>query len=249
MADNLKQDNQGHIKIEGDAPAASVPVESTGRGLFDFMGKKEETEKKPHDHQGGAIASEFDQKVHVSEPVGQHKDEEKKHGSLLEKLHRSGSSSSSSSSEEEVEEDGKKIRRKKEKKGLKEKIKEKVSGEKKENVDHETHVPVEKYDDPVHDQQEDDQKKGFLDKIKEKLPGGGHKKPEEVPPPPPPTAAAGAASAESTSPDGGDQAKEKKGFLEKIKEKLPGYHTKTEEEKEKEKKHMHHIKGQKRKSI
>lgn len=236
MAEDLKHDNQGHIKIEGDAPAASVPVESTDRGLFDFMGKKEEKEKKPHDHQGGAIATEFDQKVHVSEPVEQHKDEEKKHGSLLEKLHRSGSSSSSSSSEEEVEEDGKKIRRKKEKKGLKERIKEKVSGEKKENVDHETHVPVEKYDDAVHDQQEDDQKKGFLDKIKEKLPGGGQKKPEEVVhPPPPPTTAAAAASAESTSPEGGDQAKEKKGFLEKIKEKLPGYHTKTEEEKEKEK--------------
>lgn len=95
----MAEDRQGHIKIEGDAPAQ---VESTDRGLFDFLGGKKREEKKPHHDAGSAIATEFDQKANVSDqsvPVEQHKEEaeEKKHGSLLEKLHRSGSNSSSSS--------------------------------------------------------------------------------------------------------------------------------------------------------
>ena len=88
MAEEVKYD-QGSIKIEGDV-AAPPSVEATDRGLFDFMGKKEE-EKKP---QGEAIATDFEHKVHVSGP--EHEEEEKKHGGPLEKLHRSGSSSSSS---------------------------------------------------------------------------------------------------------------------------------------------------------
>ncbi|KAK1295791.1 hypothetical protein QJS10_CPB15g00304 [Acorus calamus] len=52
-----------------------------------------------------------------------------------------------------------------------------------------------------------EEKKGFLEKIKEKLPGGGHKKVEEVP-----------------IEDGEGIGQDKKGFLEKIKEKFPGYH-------------------------
>ncbi|MQK22184.1 hypothetical protein EI013_27860, partial [Escherichia coli] len=103
-------------------------------------------------------------------------DGEKKKHSLLEKLHRSDSSSSSSSDEEEVGEDGEKRKRKKEKKGLKEKIQGKVD-DKEEKKHEDTAVPVEKVEvDPAHPDQE---KKGFLDKIKEKLPG--HKKTEEVP--------------------------------------------------------------------
>ena len=89
-------------------------------------------------------------------------------------------------------------------------------------------MPVEKCDEVVPPQPEE--KKGFLDKIKEKLPGQ-HKKAEEVPPPPPPPAEC---SPSSETHEG--EVKEKKGILEKIKEKLPGYHPKTEEEKkEKEK--------------
>lgn len=95
----MAEDHQGHIKIEGDAPPA--PVESTDRGLFDFMSGKKDEEKKD---EGSAIATEFDQKVNVSDqpvPVEHHKEEEapeeKKHSSLRDKLHRSGSSSSSSS--------------------------------------------------------------------------------------------------------------------------------------------------------
>ncbi|KAB1226440.1 hypothetical protein CJ030_MR1G014147, partial [Morella rubra] len=59
-------------------------------------------------------------------------------------------------------------------------------------------------------------KLGFLDF--EKLPGRP-KKTEEIPPPPPQTEYA---TAELSSQEG--EVKEKKGFLEKIKEKLPRYH-------------------------
>ncbi|XP_073126093.1 uncharacterized protein [Henckelia pumila] len=62
-----------------------------------------------------------------------------------------------------------------------------------------------------------EQKKGFLDKIKEKLPGG--KKTEEAAPPKPEVV-------ECATVEG----KEKKGFLDKIKEKIPGYNAKGKEE-------------------
>lgn len=111
-----------------------------------------------------------------------------------------------SSDEEEVEGEEKKKKKKKEKK-------------KKEE---DTCVPVEKYDEAVLPAPEE--KKGFLEKIKEKLPGQ-HKKAEEVPPPPPPAECSPSAETHE------GEAKEKKGILEKIKEKLPGYHPKSEEEK------------------
>lgn len=77
-------------KAEGN-PA----VEATGRGLFDFLGKKEEEKKKC---EGEVIATEFEEKVQVSEEkkkVEPKEEEKKKHESLAEKLHRSSSSSSS----------------------------------------------------------------------------------------------------------------------------------------------------------
>lgn len=135
---------------------------------------------------------------------------------------------------------------------MKEKIKEKISGDKEEEKKHgyeeDTAVPVEKFHEehehqydhgPVHheeptvvhsEEKKEDEKKGFLEKIKDKLPGQ-HKKPEDVPvasPPPPEYEHAEPAYNEG-------EVKEKKGILEKIKEKIPGYHPKTEEEKEKEK--------------
>lgn len=68
-------------------------VESTYRGLFDFIGKKEE-DKKPQEE---VLVSEFDQKVQICEPVHETKVEECEHEektlSLLEKLHRSDNSS------------------------------------------------------------------------------------------------------------------------------------------------------------
>lgn len=92
-----------HQKIETTTTTAPLVgdqgVEAKDRGLFDFLGKKEE--EKPKEE---VIASEFGEKVKVSETEHkpeEHKEEEekeKKHGSLLEKLHRTGSSSSSVSS-------------------------------------------------------------------------------------------------------------------------------------------------------
>ncbi|VAI59313.1 unnamed protein product [Triticum turgidum subsp. durum] len=76
------------------------------------------------------------------------------------------------------------------------------------------------------------EKKGFLEKIKEKLPGG-HKKPEDAAPvpvthaAPAPVHAPAPAAEEVSSPD----AKEKKGLLGKIMDKLPGYHKTGEEDK------------------
>ena len=167
-------------------------AEVTDRGLFDFLGKKKE-ETKPEE----TIDSEFEHKVHISEPVVpevKHEEEEKKH-SLLEKLHRSDSSSSSSSEEEG--EDGEKRKKKKDKK--------------KTATTAEGEVKTE------------EEKKGFMDKLKEKLPGHG-KKPEDASPAP-----VVAPPVEEAHPA------EKKGILEKIKEKLPGYHPKTVDEVKKEK--------------
>lgn len=111
---------------------------------------------------------------------------------------------------------------------MKETLQEKFSGEKQKE---DTSVPVERYEEVhvVTEAENPEEKKGFLNKIKDKLPGQ-HKKPEEVPPPPPSTEYA---PTEAASHEG--EAKEKKGFLDKIKEKLPGYHPKSEEDKEKEK--------------
>lgn len=226
-----------HHAPKSDNETKTDTVEQSDRGLFDFMGKKDE-EKKCEET---AISSEFEKKAHVSEP--EPKSEEKKE-SLLAKLHRSDSSSSSSSDEEECE-DGEK--KKKKKKPLKETIKEKIEEHKEKKEEQkieDTHVPVEKYEEapvapPIGDcvtpvpTPEPEEKKGFMEKIKEKLPGG-HKKTEEehgVTPPAPPVEAAPPV----VTHDAEGEPKEKKGIFEKIKEKIPGYHSKSEEEKEKEK--------------
>lgn len=219
-------------------------VEVTDRGLFDkFIGKKKEEEDKKQEE----VLVTGMEKVSVEEPEvkeEEHQDGEKKE-SLFTKLQRSSSSSSSSSDEEEevIDDNGEVIKRKK-KKGLKEKIKEKLPGHKDTEtaaptpappapvVTHGGHhddgaVAVEKIDEvkteaPVAPEEE---KKGFLEKIKEKLPGG-HKKPEDaaaVPavthaaPAPVHAPAVPAATEEVSSP-------EKKGILGKIMDKLPGYH-------------------------
>lgn len=92
MAEETKNVEVPKVASEESSAAAT---EVTDRGLFDFLGKKKD-ETKPEET---AIASEFEQKVHVSEPAPEVKhekeEEEKKHHSLLEKLHRSDSSSSS----------------------------------------------------------------------------------------------------------------------------------------------------------
>ncbi|CAK8569287.1 unnamed protein product [Lathyrus sativus] len=200
----MAEENQN--KYAETTSATNSETEIKDRGVFDFLGgkKKDEEHKPPQDE---AIAHEFGHKVTLYEAPSETKVEEegeKKHTSLLEKLHRSDSSSSSSSEEEG--EDGEKRKKKKEKK-------------KKED----TSVPVEKVE-VVDGTTGTEEKKGFLDKIKEKLPGG-HKKTEDVTTPPPVVVAPVPTETTATTTTGHEG--EKKGILEKIKEKLPGYHAKT----------------------
>lgn len=75
--------------------SGTTEVETQDRGVFDFLGKKKE-EEKPQEE---VIVTEFE-KVKVSEEPEKKKEEvdhegEKKHSTLLEKLHRSDSRSSS----------------------------------------------------------------------------------------------------------------------------------------------------------
>ncbi|XP_021774793.1 dehydrin COR410-like [Chenopodium quinoa] len=178
----------------------TTEVNAKDRGLFDCFGKKEENPKEKVD-------KAEEEKVYLN-------------------------SSSSSSSEEEVEEDGVKIKRKKKKKGLTDKIKEKLPGHK----DEAAAIPVSDYDNHhqpttvTAEATHPEEKKGFLEMIKEKLPG--HHKDDAV--------AAAPASAASQPPvvahcgsdgqcGGSHEAQEKKGFLEKIKDKLPGGHKDSEE--------------------
>ena len=72
----------------------------------------------------------------------------------------------------------------------------------------------------------EEEKKGFLDKIKEKLPGHGKKAAEEAGAVPP-------AVEEHEAAERTEGKEEKKGFLGKIIEKLPGYHKSAGEEAEK----------------
>ncbi|CAM8976787.1 unnamed protein product [Rhodiola kirilowii] len=150
-------------------------VETQERGLF-YFGKKEDNE---------VMAASFEQNANL-----QVSEEEKKKPSSI-----SSSSSSSEEEEEVVGEDGEK--RKIKKKGLQEKLIEKV-GNKVEN----TSVPEE-------------QPPPALDAYPHvhALPGHGNNKPEEkaavVTHPPPPSVV---------------EEKEKKGLLEKIKDTIPGFH-------------------------
>uniref|UniRef100_A0A0D9VJA3 Dehydrin n=1 Tax=Leersia perrieri TaxID=77586 RepID=A0A0D9VJA3_9ORYZ len=267
---------------------AAEQVEVKDRGLFDsLLGKKKEDQPEEKKHEEELVTGM--EKVSVEEPKKEehHQAEGEKKESLLSKLHRSSSSSSSSSSDEEeevIDDNGEVVKRKK-KKGLKEKIKEKLPGHKNQGGEHATPpvatgfpapappasvtaaapahtpapvvahgghhdtgaVPVEKIGDdhaikteaaPLAPHAPEEEKKGLLDKIKEKLPGG-HKKPEDATATPPaapapapaPTPAPAPAhpppvTEEVSSPDG----KEKKGILGKIMEKLPGYHKSSGEE-------------------
>ncbi|XWS62601.1 hypothetical protein CRYUN_Cryun06bG0025000 [Craigia yunnanensis] len=116
---------EGH-HAEGDH---NKTVETTDRSMFAFMKKKDEDV---------AIAD-----AHKPDNA---KEEEKP--TLMEKLHRSNSNSSSSSDEEEIGEDG-------ENKRKKEKIKEKISGDKEATEHKDASIPTEN----------PEEKKGFLDKI------------------------------------------------------------------------------------
>ncbi|CAL9228681.1 unnamed protein product [Arabidopsis halleri] len=131
--------------------------------------------------------------VHSSENAGVTKEEEKP--SLAERLHLSDSSSS----DEEAGENGEKKEKEKKNKKKKEVVADQCETEEKNK---------EKL--PAGIGHEDGKEKGFMEKMKDKLPGGHHGKPEAEP--------------------HNDKGKEK-GFMEKIKEKLPG-HTNDEKKKE-----------------
>ncbi|KAM0865661.1 hypothetical protein ACQ4PT_043129 [Festuca glaucescens] len=246
-----ERNTQSHQGGEADQ------VEVTDRGFFNHLvGKKEEkVEEQKHEEELAAGM----EKVSVEEPAEVKKEEHEggeKHESLLTKLQWSSSSSSSDEEEEEeVIDDSAEVIKRKKKKGLKEKLKEKLPSHKDTTkgelatglpapatpaalqTHHDTAVPVEKIDGDVKAEAPaaavpEEEKKGFLEKIKEKLPGG-HKKPEDAaaaapavthaaPAPPAPAPAA----EEVSSPDG----KEKKGLLGKIMDKLPGYHKAAGEE-------------------
>lgn len=230
-------------QYQGETGEQDQEVKS--RGLFDFMKKNEEkTEKEEKKEEEGIVSGMENvhvtqvEKMEAEKMETEKKDPEKKEG-LFAKLHRSDSSSSSSSDEEEVGPDGEK---KKKKKGLKEKIKGKTGGEKKEEhkpsekphvvseqkhmfsppapppgYSDDTSIKVEKVDDTVKLEEvppHSEEKKGFLEKMKDKLPG--QKKPtEEVHGSyETPTVA----SEEINSPDD----KEKKGIFGKIMEKIKG---------------------------
>ncbi|KAL5713865.1 hypothetical protein ACHQM5_015902 [Ranunculus cassubicifolius] len=156
--------------------------EHQDRGILDFLEKKEE-ENKPEEEL--SVPDFCKDHVHKAEEMKEEAEAEEK-PTPVQKLDRSNSNSSSSSDEEEG----------KPKQGLKEKIKDKVTGDKTE--DHEA-VAVE----PA------EEKKGFMEKIKAKLPGA-HKEEETTPVAPTPTKIQ-------------EEETEKKGFMDKIKEKLPGH--------------------------
>nr|XP_043637992.1 dehydrin ERD14-like [Erigeron canadensis] len=231
--------------------ATTPPVEQSERGWFDFMKTKKTDEGTKCDDEDAAISSEFDQKVHVSDPEPklaeeEHKHEtsfekmsteaepkadekpyetlfqkmseaepeadENKHETLLQKMHDSHvGSSSGSSSDEECEDGEKKKKKKKEKKSMTTQIQEKIEErkEKKEEEEmakheNETHVPVEKYEEvaaPPH-----------ISEVAHPI----------VTPEQPHTS-------EVAHPIATPEPEEKKGFMEKLKDKLPG-HKKVEEE-------------------
>lgn len=95
----MAEENQN--KYEETTATNSETTEIKDRGVFDFLGgKKKDEEHKPQEE---AIATDFNHKVTLYEAPSETKVEEKeegekKHTSLLEKLHRSDSSSSSVSS-------------------------------------------------------------------------------------------------------------------------------------------------------
>ncbi|KAF5181213.1 Dehydrin cor47 [Thalictrum thalictroides] len=166
--------------------------EINDRGILDFLEKKEE-ENKPNDE---LSVPEFAE-IHVLKSE-EKKEEEENKPSFTENLHRSNSSSSSSDEEGGGGKEKSKL-------GLKDKIKEKIGGEKEQekNAEHDQVIG-----EGVTCPEEVEDKKGFVGKIKEKLPGT-HKTDEHEE----------LGCADIISPE---EAENKKGFIGKIKDKLPG---------------------------
>ncbi|VAI47921.1 unnamed protein product [Triticum turgidum subsp. durum] len=224
-----------------------------------------EDERSTQSYQGGEAAEQVEvtDRGLLGNLLGKKKaeeDKEKKEEELVTGMEKVSVEEPEVKKEEVIDDNGEVIKRKK-KKGLKEKLQEKLPGHKDTEGEHVTGLPapaapasvqthhdtdvvVEKIDGDVKTEATpavpEEEKKGFLEKIKEKLPGG-HKKPEDAaavpvthaaPAPvthaaPAPVHAPAPAAEEVSSPD----AKEKKGLLGKIMDKLPGYHKTGEEDK------------------
>ncbi|KAF2531776.1 hypothetical protein F2Q70_00031081 [Brassica cretica] len=195
-------------KITSTEEPSATTGEVKDRGLFDFLGKKEEVkpqettkpqesevEHKAQITEEPAFVAKREEEEHKPTLLEQlhqkHEEEEENKPSLFQKLHRSNSSSSSSSEEEG--EDGQKRKKEKKKKIV-----------------------------------EGDEKKGVMEKIKEKLPGHSEK--------PDDSQVVNTEAAVPVSDETAEHPEEKKGILEKIKEKLPGHHAKSSEEEEKKEK-------------
>ncbi|KAH9608364.1 hypothetical protein KSS87_019205 [Heliosperma pusillum] len=203
----------------------ATPVETTDRGLFDSIKNDSENEKPVRED---TFASESDQKAQlVSEPVEYKDEDEKKHGTVVEMLRSYSSNSSYSDEEGDDEETKQRKKEKKEKKGLTEKLMEKPLPGHKDEVEEETHVQEAVYSEPPH-QEEVPEKKSFLNKIKEKLPGGHNKTDDHHHDEAIPVSAKSRVEVVYSEPPHQDEDPEKKSFLDKIKEKLPG-HSKTDD--------------------
>ncbi|PQP95867.1 phosphoprotein ECPP44 [Prunus yedoensis var. nudiflora] len=169
---------------EGSGARAAEGGEIKDRGLFDFLGKKEE--KKPEEE---VIVTEFE-KVKVSDHEAPHPHHHEPDCLQDVPFHVAF---------HDLADD--------------------LLLHMPRNKVEDTAVPVEKiYEEPTHEEKKEEEKKGFLEKIKEKLPGQ-QKKTEESP----------ASYDDQHSHDQhaepavvGGEPKEKKGILEKIKEKIPG---------------------------
>ncbi|KAF3784082.1 Dehydrin [Nymphaea thermarum] len=191
----------------------------SGRGLLDVF-KKE----KDDDHRATELedvnVSQFKQD-NVEKEEDDHYHGLKFHGS---------DDSSSSSGEEEGDSEEKIKKKKKEKKSLKDKIKVKICGEEeKPKAGGEELLLVKEGMPVVEVEGHPPEKKSFLEKIKEKMPGG-----DSNPAPPRPTTSPLLTDTVAHQPEpkghcheGEGPEIETKGIVEKIKEKLPGYHPKS----------------------
>ncbi|KAL0334529.1 UNVERIFIED_CONTAM: hypothetical protein Sradi_4664800 [Sesamum radiatum] len=188
---------QAHANNTSTVP----PAEAKDRGCFDFMRKKEDKAQEDL--------------VMTDMNAAKQSTDEEKH-TLMDELQRTHTHSSSSS-EEEVEEGGE--RKKKKKKGLKEAIKEKLSGDKEgeENEHKDTCVPMEKCNEENAEAAFPGEKKGFLEKIKENSLASTTRMKRMF-----------KFYLHLTTAD--SNSKEKKGIMDKIKEKLPGHHKNDENE-------------------
>ncbi|XP_077220898.1 uncharacterized protein LOC143854692 [Tasmannia lanceolata] len=206
-----------HQHREGETCESEVK----DRGLLGFLGKKKENEKPQEE----GLVTEFEKVQATDETYEEEDNFEEERPSAFEKLHPSQNGSSSSDEEEVVE--GEKVKKQK-KKVLKEMMDNDRAKEEETNFEFEhekdTPVPIEKVEE-IHPDAPD-QKKGFLDKIKDILPGHTKKtddiKTKDMPP---------EEYTDVQTQEGDAEAlNEKKSVMDKIKEKMPGHRKKGEEE-------------------